>query len=113
MKGYQVILAAALVLLIAVSSGLSGYSIGKAQSRERTFERFQKLKEYGRGHPEQFKKMMEHRREQIRERLAKLKEKDPEKYREIIQSQIDRMESTLSELKKDLAGSPQGAETAK
>ena len=47
--------------------------------------------------------MMEHRREQIRERLAQLKEKDPVKYKEMIQGQIERMESTLSELKKDLA----------
>ncbi len=113
MKGYQVVLAVALVLLIAISSGLTGYSIGKAQAKERMIERFQKLKEYGREHPEQFKKMMEHRREQIRERLAKLKDKDPEKYRETIKNQIDRMESTLSELKKDLAESPQGAETNK
>ena len=103
MKASQVMLAVVLVLIIAASSSFTGYYIGKAQARERMVERFQKLKEYGREHPEQFKKTMEHRREQIRERLAKLKEKDPEKYREIVQHQIDRMESTLSELKRDLA----------
>lgn len=104
MKAFQTVLAVALVLIIAASSSFTGYYIGKAQARERMIGKFQKLKEYGREHPEQFKKTMEHRRGQIRERLAKLKEKDPGKYREIVQNQIDRMESTLSELKKDLAG---------
>ena len=113
MKASQAVLAVALVLIIAASSGFTGYSIGKAQSRERGFERFHKLREYGREHPEQFKKMMESRRGEIRERLAQLEEKDPAKYKEIIQGQIERMESTLSELKKDLATSPQGADTNK
>ncbi|MFA5339054.1 MAG: hypothetical protein WC317_02760 [Candidatus Omnitrophota bacterium] len=103
MRVSQAILAAALVLIIASSSAFTGYYIGKTQSREHAFERFHKLKEYGKEHPEQFKKMMDRRRGQIRERLGKLKEKDPAKYREIIQGQIERMESTLSELKKDLA----------
>ena len=103
MKASQAVLAAVLVLVIAASSSFTGYSIGKAQSRGQGFEKFQKLREYGREHPEQFKKMMGHRREQIRERLAQLKEKDPAKYKEMIQGQIERMESTLSELKKDLA----------
>ena len=105
MKASQIILAAALVLIIASSSAFTGYSIGKAQSREHIFEKFHKLREHGKEHPEQFQKiqkMMEHRREQIRERLSQLKEKDPEKYKEIIQGQIDRMELTLSELKRDL-----------
>lgn len=103
MKASQVVLAVALVFIIASSSAFTGYSIGKTQLRERAFERFHKLREYGRKHPEQFKKTMEHRREQIRERLAKLKEDDPQKYKEIIQGQIERMELTLSELKKDIA----------
>ena len=103
MKASQIILAVVLVFIIASSSAFTGYTIGKAQARGRMIERYQKLKEYGRENPEQFKKTMEHRRGQIRERLAKLKEKDPGKYREVVQDQIDRMESTLSELKKDLA----------
>ena len=103
MKASQVILAVLLVLIIAASSGFTGYSIGKSQSRGQGFERFQRLREYGREHPEQFKKLMEHRREQIRDRLAQLKEKDPQKYKEMIQAQIERMETTLSELTKDLA----------
>lgn len=98
MKASQIVLAVVLVLIIAVSSSFTGYYIGKAQSRDRMVERFQKLKEYGRKHPEQFKKTMEHRREQIRERLAKLEKTDPEKYREVIQNQIGRMELVLSEL---------------
>ena len=109
MKASQVILAAVLVLVIAISSGFTGYSIGKGQSRERMFERFHKLREYGREHPDQFKKIMDRRREAIRERLAQLKEKDPQQYREMVQGQIERMESTLVELKKDLAESQQGA----
>ena len=103
MKVSQTVLAVVLVLVIAASSGFTGYSIGKAQSRERGFERFHKLGEYGKKHPEQFKKMMESRRGEIRGRLEKLKEKDPAKYKEMIHGQIERMESTLSELKKDLA----------
>ena len=108
MKATQIILAALLVLIIASSSAFTGYSIGKAQSRQHAFERFHKLREYGRDHPEQFRKMMESRRGEIRGRLEDLKEKDPAKYKEIIQGQIDRMESTLSELKKDLAESQPG-----
>lgn len=103
MKASQVVLAVVLVLIIAASSSFTGYYIGKAEVKGRMAEKFQKLREYGREHPGQFKKTMEHRREQIRERLAKLKEKDPAKYKEIVQNQIDRMEATLSELKRDLA----------
>ncbi|MDD5072343.1 MAG: hypothetical protein PHX64_03800 [Candidatus Omnitrophica bacterium] len=103
MRASQTILAAALVLIIASSSAFTGYYIGKGQARERGFERFHKLREYGERHPEQFKKMMDHRRGQIRERLAELKKKDPEKYKAMVQGQIERMESTISELKKDLA----------
>lgn len=113
MKASQLILAVALVFVIASSSAFTGYSIGKAQAHGRMIEKFQKLREYGKEHPEEFKKMMERRHAQIRERLAKLKEKDPERYKEVIQNKIDWMETALSELKKDLAGSPQGAETAK
>ena len=103
MKLSQAVLAVVLVLVIAASSGFTGYSIGKAQSKERGFERFHKLKEYGKEHPEQFKKMMQSRRGEIRRRLEKLKKKDPAKYKEMVQGQIERMESTLSELKKDMA----------
>lgn len=103
MKASQIVLAAALVIIIASSSAFTGYTIGRAQAHGRMIERYQKLKEYGKKHPEQFKKMMERRHADLRERLAKLKEKDPEKYKEIIRNQIERMESTLSELKKDLA----------
>lgn len=103
MKASQIVLAVALVIIIASSSAFTGYTIGKAQAHDRMIERYQKLKEYGKEHPEQFKKMMERRHTQIRGRLAKLKEKDPKKYKEIIRNQIERMESTLSELKKDLA----------
>lgn len=110
MRGYQAALAIVLILVMAISSGFAGYSIGKTQARGYMFERFHKLKKE---HPEQFRKMMERRRGQIRERLAKLKEKDPEKYKEIIQGQIERMESNLSELKKDLAGFSQDIGTAK
>ncbi|MDD4879183.1 MAG: hypothetical protein PHR22_01850, partial [Candidatus Omnitrophica bacterium] len=62
MKVSQTVLAAVLVLIIAASSSFTGYYIGKSQARERGFERFHKLREYGEKHPEQFKKMMEHRR---------------------------------------------------
>ncbi len=103
MKAPQIILAVVLVFIIASSSAFTGYTIGKAQAHGRMIERYQKLKEYGRRHPEKFKEMMERRHAQIRERMAELKGKDPEKYKEIIRNQIERMESTLSELKKDLA----------
>ena len=121
MKGYQVALAVALVLAIALSTGLAGYSIGRTQTREfkpwrahmglrgadspTTFsrgERLEKFREMCRENPEQSHKMMRQRRAHLRERLAQLKEEDPEKYSELIQKQINRLEGTLEKLREEL-----------
>lgn len=121
MKGSQIALVAAVVLLVAVSSGFTGYSIGKRQARgpwaERMhaglkgadmpggfsrLEKLEKLRELHQKNPELFNKVVENRKEQVRERLAQLKQENPEKYKEIIQKQIDRMEATLAKLKAEL-----------
>lgn len=121
MKGYQVALAVVLVLVVALSTGLAGYSIGRTQAREfkswrahmglrggdspaslSRVERLEKFREMCRENPEQSHKMMRQRRAHLRQRLAQLKEKDPEKYRELIQKQINRLEVTLEKLREEL-----------
>ncbi len=125
MKGNQIALAVVLVVLVAVSSGLAGYTIGRAQGEpaygkahlgghpserspefargERRGESVEKFKELQQKDPERFKKLMEQRAGQVKERLTKLREKDPEKYREILEKQIDRLEGNLAKLKEELA----------
>jgi len=130
MKGYIAVLAVVLILAVAVISGLAGFAMGKVQARQALFreahrqwpmrdagpgsmrdddresmrkaDKLMRFREFGREHPEQYRQTMERRKEQVRERLTKLKQENPGKFDEIMK-RLDNLEGTLEELKKELS----------
>jgi mevalonate kinase len=129
MKGYIAVLAIALILAVGVICGLAGFAMGKVQAREELFkkahrqwsmrgagpesmkdddcklmskaDRLMRFREFERKHPKQYRQAMDSRRAQVRERLAKLKEEDPEKFDEIMK-RLDNLDRTLEDMKKEL-----------
>lgn len=112
MKGYKnLVVVGILILAVAVASGFIGYSVGKARPKawqpgKRHIERLmhqQLPSELSRAERTgNFKKVLAYRQKQIRQRLARLKEEDPQKYKEVIEKQINRLEATLERLRQEL-----------
>ncbi|MFA6357013.1 MAG: hypothetical protein WCY23_07900 [Candidatus Omnitrophota bacterium] len=133
-KGYIAVMAIVLILVVAIVSGSAGIVIGKFQARKEMFrqarshwemrgeemgpddmipgmrraERGHRFHEFAKEHkesPEEMKRMMDGRKEKIRERLIALKRDNPEKFSQVMQK-IDALEQNLASLKKELAAEP-------
>lgn len=127
-KGYIAVMAIILILVVAIVSGSAGIAIGKFQARKEMFrqaemrgdkmgpdEMIPGMRRAERGHrfhefskerpPEDMKRMMDRRKEQVRERLMALKKEDPVKFSEVMKK-IDALEQNLVSLKKELAAEP-------
>lgn len=123
MKGYkQLAIAGIVVLAVALTSGVIGYTVGKGSAKPwgpgkkqwakmaradfpaglSRAEKIEKFKKLYREDPQEFRKALEHRGQMLRDRLARLKEEDPAKYKEVLQKQIERLETTLAKLKAEL-----------
>ncbi len=129
MKGYIAVLAIALILAVGAICGLAGFAMGKVQARESLFreahrqwpirgagpesmrdddrelmgkaDRLMRFREFESKHPREYRQAMDRRRDQVRERLAKLKDEDPEKFNEIMK-RLDNLDRTLEDMKKEL-----------
>lgn len=123
MKGYkQLVIAAIVILAVALTSGVIGYTVGKGNAKawgpgKRQWakiaradfpaglsraEKIERLKRLYRQDPQEFSRVLEHRGQMLRQRLARLKEENPERYKEVVQKQIERLETTLGKLKEEL-----------
>lgn len=112
MKGYkQLVVVGILILAVAVASSFIGYSVGKKSARPWEPHRKQIERSMHQRLPSElsrteragkFEKVLASRKQQIHQRLARLKEEDPKKYREVIQKQINKLETALERLKQEM-----------
>ncbi len=130
-KGYIAVMAVALILVVALVSVTAGITIGKYQARREMFreahkrwemrgekmnagdivsgmrraERGKRFHEFAEKNPEEMQKMMDARKEKVRERLIALKRDDPEKFKQVMKK-MDMLERNLESLKRELAAEP-------
>ncbi|HRZ67776.1 MAG TPA: hypothetical protein P5521_06545 [Candidatus Omnitrophota bacterium] len=130
-KGYIAVMAVVLIFVVALVSVTAGITIGKYQARKEMFreahkrwemrgekmgagdlvpgmrraERGKRFHEFAEKNPEDMQKMMDARKEKVRERLIALKRDNPEKFNQVMQK-MDMLERNLESLKRELAAEP-------
>ena len=130
-RGYIAIMAVVLILVVALVSVTAGITIGRYQARREMFreahkrcemrgekmnagdmasgmrraERSKRFREFAEKNPEEMQKMMDSRREKVRERLIALKRNNPEKFKQVLQK-MEMLERNLESLYRELAAEP-------